>query len=262
MQIVDQIGRTISFTETPKSIISTVPSITELLSDIGLDDQIVGITKFCIHPESIFRSKERIGGTKTLKVDRILALDPDLVVANKEENTKDQIEKLSEHLNVYVSEVKNTYTNLEMINALGKIFNKRDDCQSLCMQIESNQNRLLNLKFPPLKAIYLIWQNPIMSVGGDTFIHHMMKTAGFENILNQFQRYPSLKPEQLKTFNPEILLLSSEPFPFSEKHIQYFRDLLPNTRVELVDGSFFSWYGSRLAKAFEYFIKLRKSIID
>lgn len=262
MQITDQLGRTLIFTQSPITVVSTVPSITEFLCDLGLEEKIIGITKFCIYPESVFRSKERIGGTKTLKVDRILELAPDLIIANKEENTKDQIEELAEHLNIYVSDVFDIQTNEEMMDAIAKIFDKAKEVKVLKEQINNNQNLLLNYKFPLLKAMYIIWQNPIMSVGGDTFIHYMMETAGFQNVLHKNKRYPSLKAEQLRAYKPDILLLSSEPFPFSEKHIQFFRDLLPNTKIELVDGSFFSWYGSRVARAFEYFISLRKSIKD
>lgn len=235
----------------PIRIISVVPSQTELLFDLGLRDEVIGITKFCIHPDEWFKRKRRVGGTKKLKLDLIRELQPDLILANKEENLKEEIEELQKEFNVYVSDISTIEEALIMIDDIGKLVH----CHQKALDIIDKIKNEMQLNFSStmkLDALYLIWQNPYMVAGSDTFINDMMKNAGFENCVRD-NRYPMLSAEEIKLLNPEIVMLSSEPFPFAEKHIEELQNHLPNSKIILVDGELFSWYGSRMLKSFEYF---------
>lgn len=252
---IDQTGRKIILDKTPERIISLVPSQTELLFDLGSGKEVVGITKFCIHPEEWFRSKTRVGGTKQLKMEIIHQLQPDLVIANKEENVKEQVEELAGHYPVWISDINNLNDAYEMIEQVGLIINKEQPAKEITDSIKENFG-LLPTPGPRLPTTYLIWQNPYMTIGGDTFIHSMLETAGFENVFSNKKRYPEVTVANLHIANCQLLLLSSEPFPFKQKHIDELQPLLPDTKIMLVDGEMFSWYGSRLLKAPDYFRKL------
>jgi len=257
----DQLKRTIELPHPPKRIISLVPSQTELLFDLGLKDEVVGITKFCVHPESWFRKKTRVGGTKQLDLKKIKELKPDLIIANKEENVREQIEELDKDFPVWISNINSLDDAIEMIESLGEITNKQLKAKEISNGVKENFS-LLPVQNRPQPTCYLIWQNPMMTVGGDTFISNMMNRAGFQNIFENQTRYPEITIEQLKAQNCKLLLLSSEPFPFKQKHIDQLRPLLPNIKIILVDGEMFSWYGSRLLKAPAYFELLRNQVLS
>ena len=252
----DQTGRTVSIDQTPQRIISLVPSQTELLYDLGLDETVVGITKFCVHPEHWFRHKQRVGGTKSVDAAIIQSLQPDLIIANKEENLKEEIEELSRHYPVWVSDISNLQQAQDMIATIGIITSSETASASIRQKIDSGF-AALNPGGKKCSAAYLIWQDPYMSVGSDTFIHDMLQYAGFDNVFADRQRYPTLTIEDIKAKNPQYLLLSSEPFPFTEKHRTVLQEQLPSTKVILVDGEMFSWYGSRLLLAPGYFRSLK-----
>ena len=257
---VDQIGEKVKLTAPPKRIISLVPSQTELLNSLGLEEEVIGITKFCIHPKEWFQNKTRIGGTKSLNIDKIKALKPDLILANKEENNREEIEELKENFPVWTSDVKTIQDAFQMIFEIGKIVGQHEKAIQLASKLKSDFDSLNFSKSQ--KAAYLIWNKPIMVSGGDTFINSMMNLAGFENVFANENRYPQKSIDELIEANPEILLLSSEPFPFKEKHIHEFQLSMPNTKIKLVDGEIFSWYGSRMLQAAPYFRKLRQTFSD
>ena len=255
----DQLERTIELKQTPKKIVSAVPSQTELLFDLGLDEEIIGITKFCVHPEQWFKAKTRIGGTKQLHLEKIKQLGPDLIIANKEENVREQIEELAKDFPVWISDVNNLNDALKMIDSVGEITNKETAAKQLIKQIKTNFSQLQSTN-GTLQTGYLIWKGPYMTVGGDTFISDMLAYADFQNIFKQQSRYPEVTIEQLQAAGCQLLLLSSEPFPFKQKHVDELQPLLPDTRIILVDGEMFSWYGSRLLKAPGYFRNLIESL--
>lgn len=243
----------------PQRIISLVPSQTELLYDLGLDQEVVGITKFCIHPEAWFRTKTRVGGTKQVKMDIIHQLKPDLVIANKEENVKEQVEEIAKHYPVMVTDVNSLDDSLEMITDIGEVTGKKIQASNIKTQIKSSFSGLPTPD-SKLKAIYLIWKSPYMTVGGDTFINAMLEAAGFENSCKAEKRYPEITIEQIRDHHPDLLLLSSEPYPFKQKHIDELAAMLPDTKILLVDGEMFSWYGSRLLQTPGYFEILRHKV--
>lgn len=260
MEITDQFGRTLYFKNTPKRIISLVPSQTELLVDMGLKDQIVGVTKFCVHPKNIRKEKMIVGGTKGIRINKIKALEPDIILCNKEENTKEMVEELTQFYPVHISDINNLEDTYELIFQYGQIFDKNQEAKKINENIQRQAvdfNRFIADK-PILKVAYFIWRKPWMVVGNNTFVNYLLKLNKFENVYEEASRYPEIDIRQLKEM--DFLLLSSEPFPFAEKHKQ---ELLPvvkkDTQIKFVDGEYFSWYGSRLAAAFQYFKALRET---
>lgn len=251
----DQTGRIVHAPEHPMRIVSLVPSQTELLFDLGLENEVIGITKFCVHPERWFRTKTRVGGTKQVNIGLIQRLQPDLIIANKEENVKVQIEELAEHFPVWVSDVNNIKEALAMIKEIGRLTGTETRACELITDIQKNFETLTGYKNRH-PAAYLIWKDPWMAAGGDTFINAMMEAAGFENAFKERTRYPEVTIPELRDADCRFLLLSSEPFPFRQKHADELSQILPGCKVLLVDGEMFSWYGSRMINSPGYFSKL------
>lgn len=257
MLFTDQLNKTIQLETYPKRIISIVPSQSELLWNLGLREDLVGITKFCIHPQQMFDTVERVGGTKNLNIDKIRALKPDVIIGNKEENEQSQILELQKEFNVWMSDIFTLEDALKMIEGIGTLVNKSEEALLIKHQI---QHSFLNLQHASKTGLYLIWNKPYMAAGRATFIGDMMQKIGIQNVLLQNSRYPELSLEEIKALNPDIVLLSSEPYPFKEEHIKELQNELPTSKVILVDGELFSWYGSRLTKSVTYFNELIKEI--
>jgi ABC-type Fe3+-hydroxamate transport system substrate-binding protein len=244
--VSDQMNRTLQVPGHPERIISLVPSQTELLHDLDLGDRVVGITKFCIHPEAWFRSKARVGGTKQVDMEKVRALKPDLIIGNKEENTQADIEALEQEYPVWMSDVRDLDGALDMIRRVGLLTGTTRRSEALVSGIERAFAGLRPLT-PPRSAAYLIWRDPLMVAGRDTFINDMLHRAGFSNAFAlRKERYVEITPAELAAADPDMILLSSEPYPFAEKHIIHFNMICPGTPVRLVDGEPFSWFGSRL----------------
>ena len=237
-------NRAVEVPDLPQRIISLVPSQTELLFDLGLADRIVGITKFCIHPADQVKQVAKVGGTKQLNIDLIHSLQPDLIIANREENEQSQIEELMKHYPVWMSDINDLDSALEMITRVGEITGTADKANEIANDIKSGFATLKSLKTSQ-HCVYLIWRKPYMAAGNDTFIADVLQRCGLINLISAV-RYPTLSDNELKALAPDVLLLSSEPYPFSEKHIDEFKALLPDAQILLVDGELFSWYGSRL----------------
>ncbi|MDE3143535.1 MAG: ABC transporter substrate-binding protein, partial [Bacteroidota bacterium] len=227
--------------------------------DLGLDDEVAGITKFCVHPQKWFNTKTRIGGTKNLNIEKIRSLSPDLIIANKEENVKEQIEALENIAPVWISDVNDFDDALQMIESIGAITNKTTAAQNITAQIK-NKFAQLKTQGQPQRACYLIWKDPYMTVGGDTFIHSMMQQCGLQNVFEKQTRYPEIQLKQLAALDCKLILLSSEPFPFGQKHISEMQEQIPDAKIVLVNGEMFSWYGSRMFAAADYFRQLIKRI--
>ena len=252
----DQTGNSIALETAPRRIVSLVPSQTELLQYLGLDERVVGITKFCVHPEAWFRNKTRIGGPKAVHLQQVKDLVPDLIIANKEENLKNEVEELAKDFPVWTSDVGNLQQALQMIKDIGIITGTSEKAASLIQKIQQAFKELPTAANNSIRTAYLIWQEPYMTVGGDTFIHDMLTRCGFSNMFAQDQRYPVTSIEALRQGGCQLLLLSSEPFPFQQKHLQALQQQLPGTTILLADGEMFSWYGSRLLLAPAYFQEL------
>jgi len=255
---IDQMGNSISLGGTPKRIVSLVPSQTELLYDLGLDTEVVGITRYCIEPPEWLKRKTKIGGTKKFYFDRIAELQPDLVIGNHEENYLEGIKRLQQDYPVWMSDIITLEDSLKMIRSIGELTGTSAKAEAICSHISSEFDSLK--KQTPKRAAYFIWKNPYMVAGSGTFIDQMMSAAGFENVFSGLTRYPEVTVQQIIDAKPEVLLLSSEPFPFAEKDCQEFREQVPDAMPLIVDGMAFSWYGSRLQSSPAYFKQLQKKI--
>ncbi len=257
MLFTDQLKNSIVLHSFPKRIISIVPSQSELLWDLGLREELVGITKFCIHPNQMYNSIERVGGTKNLNIEKIRALKPDLIIGNKEENEQSQILELQKEFPVWMSDIYNLEDALKMIELVGELVNQ----SKKAYQIKSSiQQSFLDIQQVTKTGLYLIWNKPYMAAGRATFIGDMLQRIGIQNVLEQSSRYPELSLAEIKALNPDVIFLSSEPYPFKEEHIKELQTELPNCKVILVDGELFSWYGSRLTKSVNYFNELINSL--
>lgn len=253
--VKDQVGNSISLEAAPKRIVSLVPSQTELLHYFGLEAETVGITKFCIHPNQWFQTKDRVGGTKNLNLDKVRALHPDLIIANKEENTKEEIEKLSEEYPVYISDINSIADAYDMIKGVGLLCDKEQLAVDL---IDEIQEQFEEIKQVNLRALYFIWKKPYMVCGTNNFIDSVLREIGLYNVVDE-PRYIELSEDRIKEFKPDLIMLSSEPYPFKEEDCIDFQDI-PGVKTILVDGELFSWYGSRMLKMKDYFNQLFSSL--
>lgn len=258
----DQMGNEILINFPPKRIVSIVPSQTELLFDLGLDHEIIGLTKFCIHPIEKFAERTKVGGTKKLNIDLIKDLKPDLIIGNKEENTQSDIEELAEHFPVWMSDIFTLNDAMKTITQIGELVDREPEAAYLNHLISAGFNDLKTLALQnqiDKKVAYLIWRKPYMAAGKNTFINDVLIANGMTNVIHH-ERYPTITLEKLKYLNPQLILLSSEPYPFAEKHIEEIQKAIPNVSIKLVDGEMFSWYGSRLVKAVQYFFEFQKEL--
>ncbi|MCS7019209.1 MAG: helical backbone metal receptor [Bernardetiaceae bacterium] len=255
---IDQMGRSVAVSTPPHRIISLVPSQTELLFDLGLQARIVGITKFCIHPPEALKRKTIVGGTKHFRMELIHRLQPDLIIGNKEENDKGSIEELSKHYPVWMSDIATLEDALNMIEAIGKLTQTEEIATAIARKISI---AFADLAKPPYRqrVLYLIWRKPWMAAGKQTFIDDMLQRGGWENAITA-PRYPVLTDWELHNLTPDWVFLSSEPFPFQEKHLTELRAILPHAKMLLVDGEMFSWYGSRLQYSAAYLKKLQQTV--
>lgn len=251
-------GAEIFLSHKPLRIISLVPSQTELLADWDLGESVVGITKFCIHPHAWFQTKSRVGGTKKLNFKAIASLQPDLIIGNKEENSKSDVEYLKTQYPVWMSDINNLVDCIDMMLKLGHLLDCIDKAKKTVKDLEISFNATHTSTCINLKVAYFIWKEPYMVAARNTFIDEMIRLAGFTNVFESFDRYPEISEDLLQQLKPDLIFLSSEPYPFGNQHKTFFEKLCPWAKVEIVDGELFSWYGSRLLKSAQYFEGLRQ----
>ena len=253
----DQTGNIHHFARTPRRIISLVPSQTELLFDLGLDEEIIGITDFCIHPKEKCDLKTRIGGPKSVDFPLIDQLRPDVIIANKEENAREEIEKLAKRYTVWISDIYTLEDALDMIKGIGEFVGRIREAGDIISRIAANMGHFDDLS---IRAAYFIWQKPYMVAGKDTFINEMLKQCGLTNVFESLSRYPAVTEQQIKEARPDVILLCTEPYIFEEEHAREFKERFSFAEILIVDGEIFSWYGSRLQYAGNYFKYLRERI--
>jgi len=259
IELIDDLSRTIRFKNHPKRIVCLVPSITETLFALGAGARIAAITDYCIHPEAEVCTKTRIGGTKNFHVDRILGLKPDLVIANAEENRKHQVEKLEEAgLHVFVTFPRNIDGCMKMIADMGVLTGTESAARRILDSIaQARTEALVQASEPPLRVLCPIWKDPYMTVNHDTFVDSVIRNCGGQNIFaDSAERYPQFMLEEAARRNPEVVLLPTEPYHFSESDVPEFEKMwstvpsIRDRRVHIVEGELLSWYGPRLARAF------------
>ncbi len=243
-------------------IVSLVPSLTEYLWALGLNDEVVGITKFCVHPKEWYKNKTRVGGTKQLDISKIKQLQPDLIIANKEENTKEAIEQLQKEFEILLTDILDIEGAFQALSTIGKAVNKDQQAQLLITEIKARFSQQKGL-FKGQTFLYFIWKDPYFLVGKDTYIHSFLSHFGLKNACAS-ERYPSLEDwkNHVETADkaPTYIFLSSEPFPFESKHIGQVQALFPASQIILIDGEMCSWYGSRMLEAAAYMQQLAQMI--
>lgn len=231
----------------PQRLVSLCPSITETLHALGVWSAVVGRTQYCVHPEGLVEAVPHVGGTKQPDLDRILSLAPDLVLLNEEENRREDAEALQAAgvpvASYFPRDLVETAAYLE---ALGRDVGAPEEGARLAARL-SEALAAPRPKLNGLRHVYLIWRKPWMAVGPDTFISRLLAAAGFENLLGEGERYPELTAEDLAALDPDVVLLSSEPYPFAARHRQELSQAtgLPEERLVLVDGQLLSWHGVR-----------------
>lgn len=258
MEFTDQLGYTIHLDRHPRRIISLVPSQTELLFDLGLDEEIVGITRFCSRPPDKTATKTIVGDTKHFSFERIAELQPDLIVGGKEENYREGIERLRHDYPVWLSDVLTLPGAYNMILSVGALTGREEAAAAMVQQIQGGIADLP--RWSPLRVAYFIWRKPFMVAGHRTFIQEMLHQCGLVNVFGHLPRYPEVTGAQIRKARPDLLLLASEPYPFSERHLSEFTQFFPDIHPVLVDGQIFSWYGSRLLEAPAYLRALRRKL--
>lgn len=267
MNFPDDLGTSHAFAESPKRIISLVPSLTELLCDLGQEEKVVGVTKFCVHPYYLRQKKTVVGGTKKVNADKIRELKPDVIIANKEENTLEIVDGLKEICPVWVTDIVTIDDTLKTIDDFGQLLDCRTEAQKWIGKIQFGladfEKFMADREWK--KAAYLIWKNPYMAAGERTFVNEMLKLNKFRNIYVDNPktpgRYPEIIIQKMRIQgDPDVVFLSSEPYPFKDEDAFEIGRFTHHAKTVFVDGEMFSWYGSRLVKAFDYFKKLQQRI--
>ncbi len=258
MILTDATSVQLEFAKPPRRIVSLVPSVTETLFDLGLDKQIVGVTDYCVRPQAKVASKKTVGGTKHgLDIEKILALRPDLVIANAEENKKDDIEKLREKTTVWVTFPRTVQGAVELIAQFGEVTGQQDRAEQIVQGIEAERvlvTRLLQGRERP-RTLCFIWKDPWMTVNGDTFVHDLLFACGAANPFEtESERYLKITEEQILAADPQVILLPSEPYAFGRAELEFWLDqpvaAAKTGRVHLVPGEPVTWWGSRLWLSF------------
>lgn len=263
--IQDQLGRILTLETAPQRVVSLVPSLTELVCDLGAREKLVGVTKFCVHPEALRREISQIGGTKNPRLADIKALNPDLIIANKEENRQEDIDALALDFPVFVTDIQSVHASLETVLTFGEILGAEQKANEIHQRLEAIVKAIGETAsyIAPKTALYLIWQKPYMAAGTDTYISKMLALFGIENIISKKEeeglRYPEVSSEEIIALNPDMILLSSEPYPFKMLHCKAI-EKETDISCKLVDGELFSWYGSRLIHCFPSIPQIKQDI--
>ena len=240
-------------------IVSFVPSTTETIFELGASERLVGVTRFCVRPANAAEGRVVIGGTKAPRIDRILALEPDLVLANREENRKEDVEELRRSLEVFVAYPRGVDDAVSDIRKLSRLVGARENGEHLAEAIESARAKLRPRE--RFRYLYLIWQEPFMVAGADTFIDALLAEAGGVNRAPGGRgRYPTMTEEEIRDSGAEELLLATEPFPFDDGHAESLGARFPEQRLRVVDGQLLSWHGARLRAAFPYLVELAAAL--
>jgi ABC-type Fe3+-hydroxamate transport system substrate-binding protein len=227
-------------------IVSLCPSITETLIDFGLAESLAGITRYCIHPRSITRKLNKVGGTKNPDIAAILMLQPDLVFMNEEENTKEAHTVLSDRLHVEVSFPRTVTEVPAMLRRIGQLTDRIEMGERRARELENTLAELESKKSEAFRFAYLIWRDPWMTVGTDTYVSDLISRAGGINVYaDSSERYPTTSMEDLHERRADLVLLPDEPYRFKDRDRGELTRILPNTRIELVSGDDCSWHGVR-----------------
>ena len=258
LAVQDAFGRPFELAAPGRRIVSLVPSITETLFELGAGDQVVGVTKFCTEPPDGVQRKTKVGGPKNPRLDIILDLAPDLVIANVEENRQPDVEGLrSARVPVFVNFPRTVREGIQLIRDLGVLTDRGQRAEALCASCEGAVAEIAHAQDgrSRVRVFCPIWRRPYMTINADTYVHDVLQTCGGENVFgDRPDRYPIVSLAEMAALRPDMVLLPDEPFPFDHKHLEDFRELgdvpaVRSDRLRLVDGKVLSWYGPRIAES-------------
>ena len=263
--IADAIGRPHARFANPERlrIACLVPSITETLFALGLGEQVVARTGFCIHPEPAVRDVPKVGGTKDMNIARLIATEPTHVIVNVDENRKADVDHLRKVIpNIVVTHPMMPDDNIALFRLLGHIFSADDAARRLATElaVALAAARAVGAQLPPQTVLYAIWKNPWMTISRDTYVSAMLETVGWKTLpLQAEKRYPEIAADDTVWYAAERIFLSSEPYSFGEEHIAELRNVMHLTQpIELIDGEYVSWYGVRAIAGLNYLSDLRR----
>lgn len=267
-QLVDAVGVEHGPARPSARIVSLVPSITELLFDLGLESQIVGRTTFCVHPTGRVDKVKRVGGTKKVKLDTLRGLYPTHVIVNIDENTRALVDEIAHFVpHIIVTHPIEPRDNLNLFRLLGGIFDRAQTARRLCRDFELAYNILVDSArhLPTRRVLYLIWKSPWMTVSKPTYISRMLSLVHWETVAHVPEtRYPEVTFSDDLFATTDIMLFSSEPYPFKQKHVEAFRHMFPavNRTLSLIDGEMISWYGSRAIPGLKYLSAFAPALLE
>lgn len=260
--IRDADGVTHRLDESPRRIVSLVPSLTESVIALGGADRLVGVTEWCIHPEEVVKSIPKVRGTKNPYIKKILELQPDLVLANREENRRRHVVELRRHVPVFLTYPRSVFDALKTVRDLGVILDASERAGEILEMCEFLLDGIHRTTNPYYHTACLIWRDPWMAVGPDTYVHDLLGHFGFVNVYREEDgRYPETTLEDLAERGPEIVLLPSEPYEFAEGDREQVQTVVwskvPGCRAVLVDGGYLTGWGTRTLAALRYLTELR-----
>jgi ABC-type Fe3+-hydroxamate transport system substrate-binding protein len=242
-------------------IVSLVPSITELVCELGLADQLVGRTGFCIHPEAVLKRIPKVGGTKSVNLNKIRALAPTHVIVNVDENKKETADALAAFVpNLIVTHPLSPLDNLALYRQIGLAFGKVREAEALCSRFEIAFQETEKQAFHQRQILYLIWKDPWMTVSHDTYVSRTLALFGLHTLPESSDaRYPEISLKEAWLQDVESVLLSSEPYRFQQKHLDEISSALGKP-ARLIDGEMTSWYGSRAIQGLRYLAEFSASL--
>lgn len=263
MEVEDARGRRIDLAVPPRRIVCLVPSITETVFALGRGDAVVGVTDYCVHPASEVGTRTRVGGTKNPKLNLVRALRPDLVIANREENRRRDVERLEETgVAVWVTYARGVDEAIREIRVLGRVLGVPEAASAILRDVDSGRaSARARTTEPRPRVVALVWKRPYMSVNGDTFAHDLLVESGGENpFATRERRYPRIREAEIEEARPDVILLPTEPYAFGERDRQEVLSVRcpasESGRVHIVEGELLSWYGPRMGRALRTFARL------
>lgn len=268
IRVTDATGEVMDFEQPARRIVSLVPSTTETAFALGAGERLVGVTRFCVRPAEALQRCSTVGGTKSPRLESIRELEPDLVLANQEENRREDVAALRRFTQVYVAFPRDVSSAIEEIDALGNLLGCTEAARSISTELRAALKRLREQarEHPLFSFLYLIWRNPYMAAGRGTFISAFLNEIGGENAADVRQeRYPELTVDDIRGLHPDVVLFGSEPFPFREEHVTELHERLGAEQDRrpacyLVDGQALSWHGVRMREGIPYLMRLTERL--
>ena len=267
MGLKDDLGDRVELNVPAARIVSLVPSITETLFELGAGGQVAGVTDYCIHPAAAVAQILKVGGTKGFSLDRVVGLEPDLVIANKEENRKPEVEALRRECPVFVTDPRTVEQAMKTVLDLGMLTGRAVEASTMAADCESRLSGVYPATLArPFRTVCFVWRDPWMAVGSDTYVGDLLDTFGFKNIFaSEDGRYPQTSLEAVLDRGPEVIMLPDEPFEFGSGDVgeieAFFAERGAPVKIFAMDGTLLTWFGYRTALGVDYLQRTKTSLL-